>query len=297
MGNQACAPEKEYLNHSSPSIITFLLQLKALNPRWYSLWHWGIPLWIIWALPALATPELDRQYTLETVGFMRSWDKDGGLYSDAVGKAFIQAAKNFPRFRVIDLSLAETVWNHSKLPYLKIIQDPKLLAQLAKTTQAESLIRTRVVKKGTHYFFTLDWLHFPKGEQLGNLQFTIDLPDLATPFTLERIAMPIEDHLKQLFLQVPFLGQVIGLEEKRAIVNLGKTQFLNPGDTLTIGTLQEVKRHPLLNKILGWRLQPTAELMVEQVDASLAFCQVKQIQMGQSPLKYQKVLQIQHKKN
>src|SRR6185437_7272426 len=94
---------------------------------------------------ARASVDLDRQYALETIGFLRATDNVDGLFGDYVENAYKDYFSRQSRFVVQDLSKEETVLSHSKLQYAKLIQDPQVLAAIARKSRSQTLLRTKVL--------------------------------------------------------------------------------------------------------------------------------------------------------
>jgi hypothetical protein len=237
---------------------------------------------------ARATADVDRKYALDTIGTLRSWDNVDGLFADYVATAYKDYFAKQSRFRPVDLSKADAVFSSSKLPYYKAIDDAGILAQLSRSMKTQSLIRTRVRKEGPNYRFTLEWLHAPSMDVLGTETFT--LTDIAGGFG--DVAKPLKAALDRLFRQVPFLGMITGRDENTVTVNLGASSGIHKGDTLSIGTLDDVRKHPLLKKLVEWRVTPTGRVQVEQVEDSLAFCRMLGEEEGRHVERLQKITQI-----
>jgi hypothetical protein len=121
---------------------------------------------ILLAPSAFATTELDRQYALESVGFLPSWDNVDGLFTDYVASAYKDYFSKQSRFVVQDLSKSSDVLVHSKLGYQKAIEDKQVLSQLARSTHSQTLIRTHILKEGPQYRVAIEWLHAPKMEPI-----------------------------------------------------------------------------------------------------------------------------------
>ena len=247
---------------------------------------------------APASVDLDRQFKLETIGYLKAWDNIDGLFADYIANAYETYFAHQTRFTLNDLSRAMQILNTSKLPYAKIIQDPDILRQLTRSTHTESLIRTLISKEGSSYVFTLDWLYAPKMILLGSTQFTMEEPRGGTGFSSEEIVQVVSKNLDDLIAKFPFLGQVTGRDTKSIIINLGhlgdlgslgKHAKLHKGDVLSIVTLEEVKVHPLLNKIVDWHSVPTGQAIVDQVEDAIAFAKITEEMPNESIAKYQKI--------
>src|SRR4051812_24670487 len=124
------------------------------------------PLRSIIKLPALAlllvsavahaNPEMDRLYALETVGALKAWDNVDGLFTDYVSAAYKNFFSHQTRFVYQDLSKADAVLKQSKIPYSKLLDDPQILSQIARSEKTQTLLRTRISKQGPQYHFTID---------------------------------------------------------------------------------------------------------------------------------------------
>jgi hypothetical protein len=241
--------------------------------------------------PAGASPELDRKYALQTIGFLRAWDNVDGLFADYVAAAYRDYFSRQSRFVLQDPSKADPAMTGSKLPYQKVINDPEILGQLARTARSESLIRTRIQKEGPQYRFAIDWLHSPKMEVMASETFVLSEPAGGKAFGADELRKSLHSALDRMIAKVPFAGHVTGRDESSVTVNLGSSR-LKAGDTLVVGTLDEVKRHPLLQQIVDWRLSQTGRVEVEQVEESIAFAKVLEEEPGRQIGRYQKIVQI-----
>lgn len=242
---------------------------------------------------ARATAELDQKYALETIGALRSWDNVDGLFADYVAAAYKDYFARQGRFRAVDLAKADALLSgNPKIPYAKAIEDREILAQLARSMRAQSLLRTRVRKEGPQYRFAIEWLHSPGMDALATEELVLNDPAMGD------VAGALKGALDRLFRKVPFLGQVTGRDEGSVTLNVGALQApgagarIQRGDTVVVGTLDDVKKHPLLKQVVDWRLTPTGRLEVEQVDESIAFCRVVDEEEGRQIGKYQKILQV-----
>jgi hypothetical protein len=245
-------------------------------------------------LPGLshATAELDRQFALETVGYLRAWDNVDGIFADYVANAYKEYFAKQTRFTLQDLSKGDQLLTSSKLPYNKVIEDPEILGQLARAMRSESVIRTKIYKEGPRYRFTLDWLHSPKMDLMASETFHLDEPRGGKILAMGELKSAIERAVDTMVRKVPFHANVTGRDGSSVTVNVGMNANLGPGDTLVVATLEEVKKHPLLRAIVDWRVAPTGRLEVESVDEGIAFCRVVEEESGRVIARYQKVTQI-----
>lgn len=256
-----------------------------------------IALFAVFSTFAHASTELDRMYSLERVGVLKSWDNVDGVFQDYLARAYQSYFSSSSRFAVQDLSKADDVLAKSKLPYSKIVEDPEILGQLARAARAETLLRTRVYKETGRYRFFVEWIHSPTMEiiasETGYLEEgqkrRLHLNDADMKVFTKKL-------LDQLIAKVPFLGQVTGRDQKIVTVNMGMNSGLNEGDALYIATLREVKKHPLLKTIEAWETQPTGVAEVQEIDEGLAFATVVEESKANPIAKYQKVIRVERKK-
>lgn len=241
---------------------------------------------------ARATTELDKRFALDSVGFLRSWDNVDGLFVDYVSGAYKDYFAHQSRFSLQDLSKADHVFDHSKLPYIKVIDDPEILGQLARATRTESVVRTKVVKEGPLYRFTLDWLHSPSMDLMASETFTLQEPGNGKALSASDIKDELKKALDRMILKVPFLTNVTGRDNNSVTVSLGTGMDVHPGDDMLVGTLDEVKKHPLLKQISDWRLSEVGRVHVDSIDDGIAFCKVTEEVPGRQIARYQKVTQI-----
>jgi hypothetical protein len=241
---------------------------------------------------AHATAELDRLYAFETVGLLKSWDNVDGLFTDYVASGYKDYFAGQTRFVTQDLSKADELFDKSKLPYNKVINDPEILAQLARSTRAQTLLRTRIQKEGPNYRFTVDWLHSPKMDVLSSETFSLAEPASGQALASGNIKAEMAQALDRLFTKVPFQGQVTGRDNNSVTINLGMSSNIKPGDTIRIATLDEVKKHPLLKEIVEWRLTSVGRLEIESVEEKIAFARIVEEEPGRQITRFQKISQI-----
>lgn len=241
---------------------------------------------------ANASVDLDRQYALETIGFLRATDNVDGLFADYVQNAYKDYFSRQSRFVVQDLSKADTVLSHSKIAYPKLIQDPQILAQIARSTRSQTILRTKVLKEGNQYNFLIEWLHAPSMIPLATTTMNLKEPTDGLTMGINDVQAQIEAALEQLIKKVPWVGHVTGRDNDAVTVNIGANTGLHKGDTLIIGTLDDVKRHPLLHTIVDWKLTRTGTVEIDSVDESIAFGHVTDEEQERHVLKYQKIMQV-----
>lgn len=241
---------------------------------------------------AQANPELDKRYALETVGVLRSWDNVDGLFSEYVANAYREYFSHQSRFNPVDLSKADEVLAKSKLPYNQAIEDKDILAQIARSFRCETFVRTKIYQEGPRYRFTIDWLHAPKLEVLASESFMMNQPESGKAIGFEELRRDLEDAFTRLLRKLPFEGSVNGRDGDSVTLNLGRTAGVNRGDRISIGTLDEVKLHPLLNQVVDWRTSQTGQVRVEEVEESLSFAKVVEEDEAHPISRYQKIIQI-----
>lgn len=242
---------------------------------------------------APASPELDRQYALASIGILRAWDNVDGLFGDIVTKTYTDYLANQSRFVVQDLGRANDLMTGSKLSYAKVIEDPAILTQLSKTFKLDSFLRTRATKEGPTYRFTIEWVHAAKLQLLATEKLEIEQPFRGEgKLGTEEFRKALGDALERLIAKVPYKGTVTGRDQTAVTVNLGASSGLKKGDTLVFATLDDVKYHPLLKSIVDWRLTPTGRAKVDEVDEGLAFAKIETEEYGRQIARFQKIVQI-----
>jgi hypothetical protein len=239
-----------------------------------------------------ASVELDRKYSLDSVGFLKAWDNVDGLFADYVTDAYKAYFAGQSRFLSRDISRANSLLARSKIPYSKLIEDRKILGQLSRATKSATLIRTKIYKEGNQYRFIIDWLHAPQMDLLSTVEFTLEQPEGRKSFGVEEIRNILAQGLDQLILKVPFRAHVTGRDQQAVTINIGSNTSLKAGDKVVVGTLEEVKLHPLLHSVVDWRSSETGRMEVETIDGGMAFCRVLQEEPGRKIARYQKVVQI-----
>jgi hypothetical protein len=252
------------------------------------------------AHPAVASPELDRQYALASIGILRAWDNVDGLFGDLVTKTFEEHLSTQTRFVVNDLAKAIPILQSSKLPYQKTIEDPEILAQIAKTLRLDTYLRTKVYKEGPYYRFAIDWIRIDTAGGKPSIQLIgSDRVELDQPFRgdgektgTEMFRTALVGALDRLIAKVPFKGSVTGRDQTSLTVNLGSSSGVGKGDTIVLATIDEVKFHPLLREIVDWRMTSTGKAVVDEVEEGMAFAHVEAEEFGRQILRFQKVVQV-----
>ena len=245
--------------------------------------------------PAFANSELDQAYALQTIGFLKALDNVDGLFAEIVSSAYKDYFSRQSRFVLQDLSKAETVLSGSKLPYSKLIHDPEILSRVARATRSASIIRTTVIKEGSQYRFTLEWLHSPEMFALGTESFV--MKELANPTSDQPLGLgdvhgTLQKALDRMIAKVPFVGMVTGRDNDSVTVNIGTNAHLKRGDTLMVATVEEARKHPLLRAIVDWRFAPTGRIEIDDVDEKISFGHVVEDEEGRKVGRYQKVTRI-----
>ena len=236
--------------------------------------------------------ELDRRYALQSIGFLKASDNVDGLFSDYVSKAYEKFFDEQSRFELRDLTPAVKVLEKSSLSYVSLIKDKKILLQLARTAKVESVIRTWVKKVGESYQFELEWLHAPRMVVLAKHAFTISAPPVNQGIQPAELEARLTGALGKLVAQVPFLGQVTGRDDTWVTVDIGEKSGLRKGDEVIVGSIEEIKQHPLLKKLVDWRIVRTGRLVVDEVEDRISFLKIKEIFEGRQVEKFQKIVKI-----
>jgi hypothetical protein len=241
---------------------------------------------------ANASADLDRQYALENITCLRSWDNVDGLFAEYVTEAYQDFFSKQSRFLNQDIGKADGLLTASKIPYLKLIQDPEILRQVARAVRADSLLRTKITKTGERYRFEIDWIYAPKMEVLAKEAFDLGSPGNGLSLEAKAIHAELQSHLKKLLKQVPYEGQVTGRDGSVITLNIGTASGLKKGDTLVLGTVDEIKKHPLLKEIVDWRITQTAKAQIDQVEANMSFGRITEEDSNRAVSRYQKIIQI-----
>lgn len=241
---------------------------------------------------AHATAELDKLYSLETVGFLKSWDNVDGLFSEYVAAAYKEYFDNQSRFVLQDVSRSDALLTRSKITYSDLIEDREVLAQLVRSLRVETLLRTKIYKEGPRYRFVLDWIHAPQIDLIATETFILEEPQGGRAIGLGDVKGSLKQGLDRLIGKVPFIAHVTGRDNNSVTVNLGEKNKTHKGDVFFVATLDDVKRHPLLKTVVEWGLTPTGKIEVEEVDGGIAFCRVLEEENGRQISRYQKVVRI-----
>ncbi len=275
---------------SSPSLRSS--RSERARGRWIVAGPAALALLALAAPHARASAELDRRYALDTVGSLKSHDNVDGLFADYVSEAIREYFANQPRFLLQDLSRSDAVLAKSKTPYPKLIEDQQILVKVARATRSSTLLRTRIFKEGPRYRFTLDWLHAPKMEVLATEVFYMDEPGRGEALGAEQIKAQLHDAIDRMVRKVPFQGTLTGRDQASVTLNVGESAGIRKGDTLVIGTIEEVKRHPLLKSIVEWRMVQTGKVEVDQVDRGITFGHVIEEDTSKPISKNNKLMEV-----
>jgi hypothetical protein len=268
------------------------MRIRSLKAPLRSISSFSLLLSLFFSGAAFATPELDRKYALETIGMLRAWDNVDGLFAEYVDGAFREYFTGQTRFRVQDLARANEVLGKSKVPYEQLIADPQVLGQLGRTLRVESLIRTRAYKEGPQYRFVLDWLHLPSLDLLATHSFRLGEPEAGKSLGSEGLKNELKKAMDALIAQLPFQAQVNGRDSDWVTINIGRADSIKPGDQLTLATLEDVKRHPLLGTLIDWRMLETGQVEIDSVDGGIAFGRVLSQEPGRQISRFQKVIRV-----
>ncbi len=244
------------------------------------------------SLPALANPEVDRVFQLETLGWLKSSDNADGIFTEYLDDLYTQYFKKQNRFIVKKLTGVNPLLDSSSIQYSTLVRNPEILRKISQKFKVEDLIRTRIFKEADTYRFVIEWVYAPKGDILSTVEFRYIDPKKEFGLAKSELPASVERALDELISKLPFLAQVTGVEGDTVTVNMGRHQGLEPHQILEIATLKEVKRHPVLNTIEEWKWEPVARAKVEQVEESLAFAKVIEVEPGQNLIRFQKVKEI-----
>ena len=241
---------------------------------------------------ASASPENDRVYQLDSLGWLKSSDNVDDIFSEFLDEEYGRYFQKQSRFLVKKISSIGEVLAKSSVPYSTLIQKPEVLKRIAQKFRVESLIRTHVYKEAETYRFLLEWVYAPRGDVLSQFEFRFVDPGKDVGLKGSELPQAIQNALDQLISKLPFLGQVTGIEGDTITVNLGRNQNIQRHEILTIYTLQSLKRHPILNTIEEWRWQAIGRAQVEQVEDSLCFAKVIDVEPDQKVIRFQKIREI-----
>ncbi len=241
---------------------------------------------------SFASPENDRVYQMETLGFLKASDNMDGVFTEYLDDQFNSYFSKQSRFTVKPLKGLNEVLGTPKAKYRELVEQPEILKKISQKYQVEDLLRSRVYKEGDTYRFVLEWIYAPKGDVVASVEFRYI--DEGKEMGLQGSELPhaVQKALDELIRKLPFLGQVTGVEGESITVSVGRNQGVKPQDTLTLYSLQSVKRHPLLKTIEEWRWQPIGRAKVEQVEETLSFAKVTETEPNVKVIRNHKVREI-----
>lgn len=223
---------------------------------------------------AHGSPVFDREFSLERVGVLKPYDNADQVFAEITRAAYEEYFTGHSRFRYQDLSKTDSILTGSKIPYSKLVEDKQVLQKVGQSLKLNSLIRTKIFKQPSFYEVQMDWINLPRGELLASEVFTVQEPAQGLVGFPDKFKSEIQSGIDRMLKRLPFLGQVTGVDEEWVTVGLGAVDGLNKGDSLIVSTIEEVKRHPLLQKVVDWRFERVGVLKVEDIDRHLAFCKI-----------------------
>ncbi|MBN22152.1 MAG: hypothetical protein CL678_12805 [Bdellovibrionaceae bacterium] len=241
---------------------------------------------------AFSSFDLDRKHEFKTIGVLEPADNVDGLFNSYIKETVQKYFDNQSQFKVTDLSRENKILKESNLQYNKVVEDPKILKQVARAAEVETLIRTRILKEGPFYRFMVDWLLSPKMITISKTQFVMEDPKTGKPFSMEDLQTEFNSALSEMIKRVPFSGHVTGIDSRWVTVNLGKKDGIQIGDELVISTIEEVKVHPLLGEISDWRLKEVGRIEVVEVDDRISFCKILSQLSDEKITRFQKITKI-----
>lgn len=240
-----------------------------------------------------SSPELDRAYSLERIGFLRAHDNLDGIFGDYIDQIFVDYFQKKSRFQYHSLQKASQILDNAKIPYSKLIQDPEILSQLLRSTRTQSLIRTLITQEGSRYRVRLDWIHAPlKMESpftLASELFDIKVSERGTGINVSELTVGFSQALDRLLMKVPYIGHITGRDQNTLTLNLGRESGLTVGNLVIIETIDEVKKHPLLAQIVEWKFTKVGEATITEVDDTISFAKVSEQTGSISFARYQKI--------
>ena len=244
------------------------------------------------ASKAVASPEYDRVYQLESVSWLKSSDNLDDIFAEFLDQEYAKYFELHSRFLVKKIAPINEILGKSAVPYSTLIEKPEVLKKIAQKFLVESLIRTKVYKESETYRFVLEWVYAPRGTVLSTYEFRFVDPGKEAGLRNSELPAAIQNALDLLIGKLPFRGQVTGIEGQMITVNIGKNQNVKPHEILVIETLQGVKIHPKLNTIEEWKWVPVGRAQVEQVEDSISFAKILDTEEGKSIIRFQKVKDV-----
>ncbi len=244
------------------------------------------------ASSASATPENDRVYQLDSIGWLKPVDNVDGIFTEYLNERFAEYFKAQSRFVVRPLRGLKEIFGSSSASYDELIREPGILRKISQKFRVECVLRSRVFKEGDSYRFELDWVYAPKGDVIAQAEFRHIDDRREEGLRAGGLDAAVKKSLDELIAKLPFLGQVTGVDADLITISVGHDMGLRPGQFVTLHSIESVKRHPVLGTIEEWRWQPVGRARVEQVDASLAFARVIETSPGAGVVRNQKIRQI-----
>jgi hypothetical protein len=241
---------------------------------------------------ASASPENDRVYQFETLSWLKATDNMDGIFSEYLDEQFNHYFTKQSRFAIKPLKGLNEVLGNAKARYQELVQQAEILKKISQKYQVECLIRSRVYKEGETYRFVFEWVYAPKGDVVTSIEFRFMDPGHENGIQGSELPKAIEKALDDLIRKLPFIGQVTGVEGSNITVSVGRNQGVHPRDTVTLYSLQSVRRHPVLKTVEEWRWQPVGRAQVEQVEESMSFAKVTETEPGVNVIRMQKVREI-----
>jgi len=123
------------------------------------------------ASKAVASPEYDRVYQLDSVAWLKSSDNVDDIFSEFLDQEYAKYFESHPRFQVKKISSLNSLLTQSDVSYQTLIDSPEVLKKAAQKFKVESLIRTRVYKESQTYRFVMEWVFAPKNTILSKQEF------------------------------------------------------------------------------------------------------------------------------
>lgn len=241
-----------------------------------------------------ASPDLDRLFTFENVGWVKPVDNIDGIFDELIKEEYSSYFQNQKRFIIKDVSGVESVLTGSSLSYSQLIYDPDILRKISRQFKVESIIRTRISKEGETYRFALEWVYAPRGDILSRHEFRFFDPEKEDGVKKGELPNLIENALSQLIQGLPFLGQINGVQGDTILVNMGRNQGVFAKQILSIETIRDIRRHPLERTIEEWRWQRVGRAQITEVEDSISFARVIELEPQQEMMRFQKVREVEN---
>ena len=153
-------------------------------------------------LKAVASPENDRVYQLESLAWLKSSDNIDDVFSEFLDQEYARYFGSQSRFVIKKISSLKGILEKSKIPYSTLIQSNDVLKKIAQKFQVESLIRTHVYKEAETYRFVLEWVYAPRGDILSQFEFRFVDPGKEDGLRGSELPQAIQNALDQLILKL-----------------------------------------------------------------------------------------------